>query len=236
MKSLYLRLFIVLFALTPIFVIPGTLASKAEQVELQPFAAQVKRLLETLDFLGAPLSATDREALDKALAESDQARAIGSIQNVLDKYCLVEVQISPESRVKVMPGKGKTELLEKGWRTFLIKVRNEAGVTAELKVESPNALPVFGAPSGSPRPERSISKLEVADRWLDLSLFTKPPFKPQLSGLGLEYRIIQLYSRDAGKREARLGFNVGQGTQDIGFRNDTEILFNCLPSADVTLR
>ncbi|MBO0797661.1 MAG: CehA/McbA family metallohydrolase, partial [Blastocatellia bacterium] len=236
MKSLFLRLFIVLFALTPMVVIPGTEASKAEQIELQPFAAQVKRLLETLDYLGAPLSTADKEALDRALAESDQARAVGAIREVLDKYCLVEVQISPESRVKVEPGKAKTELVEKGWRTFLIKVRNEAGVTAELKVESPNALPVFGAPSGNPRPERSISKLEVANRWLDLSLFAKPPFKPQLSGLGLEYRIIQLYSRDAGKREARLGFNVGQGTQDIGFRNDTAILFNCLPSADVTLR
>lgn len=235
MKS-FLRLLIVLFALTPMVVTPVTEASKAEQVELQPLAAQVKRLLETLDYLGTPLRAPDKEALNRALADSDQGRAVGAIKDVLDKYCLVEVQISPESRVKVAPGQAKTELVEKGWRTFLIKVRNEAGVTAELKVESPNALPVFGAPSGSPRPARSISKLEVANRWLDLSLFNKPPFNPQLSGLGLEYRIIQLYSRDAGKREARLGFNVGQGTQDIGFRNDTEILFNCLPSSDVTLR
>ncbi|MBO0861973.1 MAG: CehA/McbA family metallohydrolase, partial [Chloracidobacterium sp.] len=38
------------------------------------------------------------------------------------------------------------------------------------------------------------------------------------------------------KREARISFNVGQGTQDIGFRNDVDILFNCLPAADVTLR
>src|SRR5262249_19352207 len=34
----------------------------------------------------------------------------------------------------------------------------------------------------------------------------------------------------------KIGFNVGQGTQDIGFRNDVDILFNCLPSTDVTLR
>jgi len=59
---------------------------------------------------------------------------------------------------------------------------------------------------------------------------------PTLSGLQLEYRIIQLYSRDAGKREAQVGFNVGQGTQDIGFRNDASILFECRPSVDVTLR
>lgn len=52
----------------------------------------------------------------------------------------------------------------------------------------------------------------------------------------LEYRIIQLYSRDRGRREAQISFNVGQGSQDIGFRNDASILFNCVPSKDVTLR
>jgi hypothetical protein len=67
-------------------------------------------------------------------------------------------------------------------------------------------------------------------------MFDMPPMRPQLSGLELEYRIIQLYSRDAGKREAKISFNVGQGTQDIGFRNDADVLFNCQQSADVALR
>ncbi|MCI0525329.1 MAG: CehA/McbA family metallohydrolase, partial [Acidobacteria bacterium] len=77
---------------------------------------------------------------------------------------------------------------------------------------------------------------DVTDRWLDLAMFNKPPLKPALSGLELEYRVIQLYSRDAGKREAKISFNVGQGTQDIGFRNDADVLFNCRPTAEVTLR
>jgi hypothetical protein len=88
----------------------------------------------------------------------------------------------------------------------------------------------------SPRPAQTITPRDVVDRWLALNLFTQPPLKRELSGLELEYRIIQLYSRDAGKREARISFNVGQGTQDIGFRNDVDILFTSQPSADVTLR
>src|SRR5581483_6667107 len=48
--------------------------------------------------------------------------------------------------------------------------------------------------------------------------------------------VIQLYSRDSGRREAQIGFNVGQGTQDIGFRNAADILFRCLPASEVTLR
>ncbi len=54
--------------------------------------------------------------------------------------------------------------------------------------------------------------------------------RPTLSGLGLEYRIVQLYSRDAGKREATFSFDTGQGTQDLGFRNEVSVLFDCKPA------
>ena len=50
-------------------------------------------------------------------------------------------------------------------------------------------------------------------------MYKDRPLKTELSGLSLEYRIIQIASRDAGKREARISFNVGQGTQDLGFRS-----------------
>ena len=38
-----------------------------------------------------------------------------------------------------------------------------------------------------------------------------------------------VYSRDAGQRAAQIAFNVGQGTQDLGFRNDVDILFTARP-------
>ena len=38
------------------------------------------------------------------------------------------------------------------------------------------------------------------------------------------------------QREAKLSFNVGQGTQDLGFRNETDILFTCQPSTDVKVQ
>ena len=47
--------------------------------------------------------------------------------------------------------------------------------------------------------------------------------------------MIQIYSRDAGKREAKLSFDVGQGTQDLGFRSEVDILFTCDPGVKVTL-
>jgi hypothetical protein len=218
----------------------AALAQQAAPVELQPLAAQITRLIETLNYLGAPLSAADKQALEKATADSDATRAGRAIQEILDRCALFEIHINPEARVKVAQGAARPELVQNGWRTFLVKVHNEAGVTAQLKAESVNAQRVFargkGGFSTDPRPAQTITERDVRDRWLDLSLYNKPPMKPQLSGLNLEYRIIQLYSRDAGKREARISFNVGQGSQDIGFRNDTDILFTCLPATEVTLR
>jgi hypothetical protein len=214
-------------------------------VDVQPLAAQVRRLVEALEYLGEPFSLAERRALERASEQEDAARALAGIREVLDARSLFFVEISPESRVRVTRGRAEATLVEKGWRSFLVRVRNEAGVTAQLKAASPNALPVYargqnttipGGFSLDPRPTQTIKPSEVANRWLDLSMFDKQPLEPRLSGLLHEYRIIQLYSRDRGRREAQVSFNVGQGSQDIGFRNDVSILFNCLPSKDVTLR
>lgn len=195
-----------------------------KDVDAQPLWAQARRLLEALDYLGNPVSAETKAALQAASEKGDGPALVKAIQDAFDPLCLVGVNINPESRVKVAPGPATPQLVEQGWRQFLIKVQNEAGVTAEPQVSSPNAKPLANSPQN-----------EVADRWFDVQLFANQPLTKKLSGLALEYRIIQLYSRDAGKREARLGFNVGQGTQDLGFRDTIDILFTSVPARDVTL-
>jgi hypothetical protein len=221
----------------------ASVAPEVVQVELQPLVAQVRRVVEALDYLGEPFSDADKGALARAAGDADEARALAAIEGVLDRRALVHVTISPESRVSVTRGAAEATLVEKGWRVFLVKVRNDAGVTAQLRATSRNALPVYargksdipGGFSLDPRPTQKITPAEVAERWLELSMFDKPPLEAKLSGLTLEYRVVQLYSRDRGRREAQIGFDVGQGSQDIGYRNDVPVLFNCLPSKDVTL-
>ncbi len=196
-----------------------------EDVEWQPLAAQARRLIEAVDFLGAPFGTETKADLEQALQSTDANAASQKIQQLLDGYCLFGVQINPEMRVKVSQGTAKAELMEQGWRLFLVKVQNDSGTTSALKVESPNAKKLGGS-----------AQAEVLGRWLNLMMFDQPPLKPALSGLKLEYRIIQLFSRDAGQREAKISFNVGQGSQDIGFRNEADVLFNCLPAHAVTFR
>ena len=209
--------------------------SLVTEVEFQPFASATQRLTEALDYLGSPLSEDDLSAIQRALVSDDHAQAIVDIQKILDAYCLVGVNINPESRVKVKEGPVNKELMQQGWRTFLVKVHNEAGVTAPLAAESENAAPLYKRSTGRPDPEMTVPKSDIPHRFLDIEVYSNPPLKASLSGLELEYRIVQLYSRDAGKREAMLGFNVGQGTQDIGFRSEVPILFHCVPAVDVTL-
>ena len=51
------------------------------------------------------------------------------------------------------------------------------------------------------------------------------PFANRLSGDKIEYRVLKLTPRQTGKREATLAFDVGQGSQDLGFRAEVPVLF-----------
>ena len=101
-------------------------------VELQPLAAQAKRVAQALELLGSPLTGDQQAALEKAIAQENPETAIKQIQAVLDPLCLAGVNINPESRVKVAEGPAAKRLMQHGWRVFLVKVHNEGGVTAGL--------------------------------------------------------------------------------------------------------
>src|SRR5207247_309311 len=77
---------------------------------------------------------------------------------------------------------------------------------------------------------------EDAVRRLQTTLDTYVLAFARLSGLAVEYVILEILSRDSGQRSAQIAFNVGQGTQDVGFRNDISILFTALPARTVTIR
>ncbi len=203
-------------------------------VEAQPLVAATRRLVTAMELAGSPLSTDLVKELDKAYVLED-TKLVARIQELLDPLCLVAVQINPESRVKVAAAAGEHELMQQGWRTFLVKVHNEAGVTAELGVNSPQAQKFLRSSSGSPEPKHTLTAADVRDRWMELANVNKQPLSATLSGLALEYRILQIYSRDAGHREATLSFDVGQGTQDLGFRNETAVQFRCSPAVDVRL-
>src|SRR5262249_36423587 len=72
---------------------------KVSDVEFQPLSAQVRRVVESLDFLGQPLPDPVKRRIERAIASTDEPAAIRSLQDALDSFCLIGVEVNPESRV-----------------------------------------------------------------------------------------------------------------------------------------
>ncbi|MFO0905877.1 MAG: CehA/McbA family metallohydrolase [Pirellulales bacterium] len=166
-----------------------------DRVDRQPLTAQVKRLQDALKHLGAPLGSDVVEKLKAATDDAEDATLTSEVQRLLDPLCLAAVVLRSDQSPVVVPAKGTMSLEEQGWRTLLIKVVNPAESRARLRMDSPNARPLAHSPAD-----------EVASRWLGLSVFDGQPLTPSLTGLPLEYRIVEVYSRDAADRKARIEF------------------------------
>lgn len=208
-------------------------------VALQPFAVLARRVVTALDGLGQPIARADRAALEEALASADEAAAVAKAVAILDRYALATVEVNPEARVKVRQGQAAPRLVEAGTRVFLVKVVNQAGLTAPLRVTSPQSAAVSvssWAGDLTPEPSRTVSDRDIAERWADISLFDKAPLAPTLSGVGIEYRVLEVFSRDSGQRAAEVKFDVGQGTEDLGYRSDIAIVFTATPARRLTVK
>ena len=232
------------FLLLVVFV-AGRPATTAEEIPLvlavdrQPLVSASQRLVEGMAFNGTPLPPTAVTALEAAWENESDRVCVRQIQQILDPLCLVDVHINAESRVKVAAGPVDPVLMQQGWTTYLVKIRNDTGTNPNLVAQSPNAAPVYqqgrGARQQPTTDEDLVRPAEVANRWMEIQLLDREPLRSKLSGLEVEYRAVTIFSRDAGRREASLAFNIGQGTQDIGFRNAVPILFRCRPAVKVTL-
>jgi hypothetical protein len=149
------------------------------------------------------------QTLRRLAREEGKARdGVERVQKLLDPFCLVGVSINPESRVKAARGPATAEL-RKGEEVYLlVRVHNDAGVTNRLALTGPQLRDAKN-PGG----------------WLEASVFLREPLAKTLDGGKLQYIVVRLKAHEAGKREATLKFDVGQGTQDLGFRAEVPILF-----------
>ena len=166
-------------------------------VEPQPLLASIRRLVAAMEHIGAPLPASVTTELESLRGNDDAAYVTKEVQRLLDQHALLHVVVDKEAAPLVSVGQAKRQLMEQGWTTFLVKVINRSESTGRLLIESPNAQPLPHSP-----PE------EVDSRWLRLATFEGQPMRASLSGLGLEYRILQLYSRDPGQKDAVFGVSV----------------------------
>ncbi|MEY3172392.1 MAG: hypothetical protein RLZZ436_305 [Planctomycetota bacterium] len=221
--------------------IPGTVGAGWEADDSgQPLASNTSRLLQTLEFLGQPLSSVDREKLDAAILAEDAQ----TIQRLLDPQVLAVVTINPESRVKVERGTGAPAVMlqQAGFTAALVKIINHGSVKTALAVTSPQAGPAY---SGSTR--LAVERLDQPllhqpdkpapgpRRFAILEWYSQPPMTGTLSGLPVEYGLLLIGTSDAGKQEIVLQFSVGEQTQDLGFRGELPLVFDSHPAVPVRI-
>jgi hypothetical protein len=183
-----------------------------DEVDYAALRGQCERLLKALAALKAPFSADTEKELQTLLRDkpAEPRVAAEKLQKLLDGRCLVGVSINPESRVKAARGPAVAELKLDQPVYVIVKVHNDGGVTAPLAVRGPQ---LRSADNKGP------------DQWLEAAVVTDAPLAKNLSGGKVDYVLVRLTAREAGKREATLQFDVGQGTQDLGFRAEVPILF-----------
>jgi hypothetical protein len=208
------------------------------EVDGQPLGANVLRLVQALDYLGSPLPQPTIEALTAAAKNRDAT----ALQKLLDPGVLLAVSLNPELRVKVDRGPAKAMLQQAGWTPILIKVVNQSTATKSLRIISPQAGPVYAGVAQlsmqrqqQPQLRENENTGRATDRFLAVEMFTDRPMTAALSGLEVEYAIALVYASEGGQREATIGFDAGQGTQDLGFRAETPVLFDIQPAVQVKL-
>jgi len=177
-----------------------------EEVPFDGLRERCEQLMKSLEAAQAPLPVEVEKELKALLREGAKEPGVAAekIQKLLDARCLCGITINPESRVKTARGALAAELVRDKPTVVLIKVHNDAGVTAPLKISGPQ-----------------VREAKDDKGWLAVTVL-----ESKLSGSKLEYAVVRLTGQESGKREATLRFDVGQGTQDLGFRAEVPILFS----------
>lgn len=155
-----------------------------------------------LSLILASVGADSADAVRAALA--NLGSPIAADVAFADRVFLV-VTVNPEGRVKVGRGPFTPDLIRGRTAHAVVRVINQSGgrqrLTAHARYE------------GGPSP----FTVEVA---------TAGGLTPDLSGGPVDDRMLAIRCETAGRHELTVGFDAGQGTQDLGFRGEVPVLLN----------
>jgi len=212
------------------------------------YFAHVSRVLQALRLLGEPLLPIHDSQLS-ALMSMPTVANVKTAEQMLARYTLMRVHVDARALMTSQSGHAETELVEQGWRSFLVRVENPFGLQCSIALD-PNTLSGAVIPEGDLarrlnlntdisylEQTRLVEPNDIAARWLGYEFFKRPPLSAALSGMALEYQVLQLYSRDRGSRSAYLEAQaVGVPFVLVyGQKRGFAASFTCLPSSNVSL-
>jgi hypothetical protein len=220
----------------------AVVAAGTVDISPQPYFAHVNRALEALAKLGAAAAPGDVEQI-KALVHQNDAPAVEATEKLLDRYTLIRASLEGDGYTRCVAGGSERTLVEQGWRVFLLRVSNPIGYTGAVSATFGRGQ-VGNLSHGSfdQRPDLGITPINspnlapsIEAMWLTGELFDAPPLGPTLSGFALEYRVVQLFSRDRGRRRADIDVHTSKGAIPYASPWGVNLEFDCLPTHNVPL-
>ena len=204
------------------------------QVDGQPLSVNVGRLVQAMQFLGAPLPQATRDAIKAAANDAKK------LQAAVDPQVLLVVRLDAPSGITASKGPATIALQQGAYTPAIVKIVNPGELRPSwvkqlgrrqrprpgqfIRIASPKAGNVFSG--GRARGPGST------DRFLDLEMVDRQPMTRRLSGVKAEYAVVLIYSTEAGKKEVALGAEFVPGKS--GF--SAPIAFDIRPGIKVTLR
>jgi len=200
---------------------------KVDDVSLENLIAESQAAVESLAALGHPIAEADRRLLEAAWSlTGDEAK--GKIQDVVDRYCWVEIRIDDEAWLKAeaaSPNPGDRILEQGKWTPFLVKIYNKSDAQSAIEVRSAQEL----LPPEVPAVEQGDFSASLVPhswyRWLALKFYQRNRETKPFPGVNIKYRVVGILSRDSGMRSADLEFYFGGGAVSQGHYVKKQLLF-----------
>jgi hypothetical protein len=181
--------------------LPLLLLTLAADPKLEP---DPDALVRNASELSAALESV-KQPLPEAVRKVIAAGKASDVEAALEPHVFLATTINPEGRVKIARGAADAALKAGRPMYAIVKVENQSGGQQKLTAH--------GTYAGS------------AESPFDVRFETVGKITPELVGRLTEYRLLRISCSTTGKRELTIGFDAGQGTQDLGFRGVVPVLF-----------
>jgi hypothetical protein len=216
-------------------------------IDPQPYFASVSRVAAELADAGAPLAPGDAERIALLAHRNDRA-SVEEAEAILGRYTLARVAISRAGPSHIGPGGAQRTLIEQGWRLFLVRVENPAARMDSFEIvqggfQTPGQMmPGFSLAQRAFLMD-TVNKAPLIEKmWLLAQLRSTVPIARYgkeipviaLTGLPVEYHVMQVFSRDRGQRSANLTLSTYRA-DGSGASVSKKFEFSCLPTRDVLL-
>jgi hypothetical protein len=224
------------------------LAAATAEVAPQPYFANVKRAIEALAKLGTPITPEDSQRITTlALAQDESDQGFEAAEAILNRYTLACLSLRADGSVDLNFGGARRDLVEQGWRMFLVRVENKSGAASSISFSGAVGTPgQWGGSAQRASLDDTLNKAPIIEETWFLSELHETTLTPidgwpralvSVSGLPVEYHVIKVFSRDHGRRVVDLKLEVPQSGRiwSTWASKTKKFDFDCSPTRDIKL-